>query len=186
MLAALKSIEGLDAEIIVIDNDSKDGSQDVLKEKFGENIILVENHDNPGYAKANNQGIAMAKGRYVLLLNPDTVVGEDTFRICVDFMDQNPQAGALGVKMIDGEGIFLPESKRALPTPWVSFYKIFGLASLFPNNKTFGKYHLSFLDKNENHEVEILSGAYMLMRKSLLDEIGYLDESFFMYGEDID
>lgn len=174
------------AEIIVVDNDSKDGSQEYLKQKFGDQIILVENTDNPGYAKANNQGITMAKGRYVLLLNPDTVVAEDTFRLCVDFMDAHPTAGALGVKMIDGEGVFLPESKRALPTPWVSFYKIFGLASLFPKSKTFGKYHLSYLDQNKNHEVEILSGAYMFMRKSLLDEIGYLDESFFMYGEDID
>lgn len=181
-----KAIEAISAEIIVVDNNSSDGSQEMLKEKFGEQIILIENTDNPGFSKANNQGIRIAKGRYVLLLNPDTLVGEETFTKCLTFMDAHPKAGALGIKMIDGRGDFLPESKRALPTPKVSFYKIFGLASLFPNSKRFGKYHLSYLDKEANHEIEILSGAYMWMRKSALDEIGYLDETFFMYGEDID
>ena len=100
-------------------------------------------------------------------------------------MDKHPEGGALGVKMIDGQGKFLPESKRALPTPWVSFYKIFGLSSLFPRHKKFAKYHLGYLENDENHEIEILSGAFMWMRKSALDKIGYLDESFFMYGEDI-
>ena len=172
--------------MIVVDNNSVDGSQQMLKERFGEEIILIENRDNPGFSKANNQGIAIAKGKYVLLLNPDTIVEETTFEKCIEFMDTHPKAGGLGVKMIDGQGKFLPESKRALPTPWVSFYKIFGLARLFPKSKRFGKYHLTYLDKDQNHEIEILSGAFMWMRKDLLDQIGYLDETFFMYGEDID
>lgn len=176
----------MEAEVIVVDNNSVDGSQQMLREKFQDQITLIENTDNPGFSKANNQGIRIAKGRYVLLLNPDTIVEATTFSKCLEFMDARPKAGALGVKMIDGQGIFLPESKRALPTPWVSFYRIFGLAALFPRSKRFGKYHLTYLDPQETHEVEILSGAFMWMRKSALDEIGYLDETFFMYGEDID
>ncbi len=120
------------------------------------------------------------------MLNPDTIVEEDTFSRVVDFMDEHEDAGGLGVKMVDGKGNFLPESKRGLPTPTVAFYKIFGLSKLFPKSKIFGKYHLGYLDKEEIHEVEILSGAFMLLRKSVLDKIGYLDETFFMYGEDID
>lgn len=122
----------------------------------------------------------------MLLLNPDTVVQEDTFEKTLDFMETHPNAGGLGIKMLDGKGNFLPESKRGLPTPAVAFYKIFGLAKLFPGSKKFGQYHLTFLDKNKNHEVDILSGAFMLMRKEALDKVGLLDETFFMYGEDID
>ncbi|MEL6253421.1 MAG: glycosyltransferase [Bacteroidota bacterium] len=184
--SVLKASSKLSVEIFVVDNNSVDGSQQMLKEKFDDQITLIENTDNPGFSKANNQAIKRAKGEYVLLLNPDTIVEEETFLKCKDFMDQHPEGGALGVKMIDGQGKFLPESKRALPTPWVSFYKIFGLSSLFPRHKKFAKYHLGYLDKDENHEIEILSGAFMWMRKSALDKIGYLDESFFMYGEDID
>ncbi|MEO1803162.1 MAG: glycosyltransferase [Bacteroidota bacterium] len=180
-----RAIVDIQAEIIVVDNNSQDGSQQMVREKF-DDVILIDNQDNPGFSKANNQGIDIAKGRYLLLLNPDTVVAEDTFTRCIDFMDQHLDAGALGIKMIDGYGKFLPESKRALPTPWVSFYKIFGLSALFPKSKRFGKYHLTFLDKEENHEIEILSGAFMWMRTSLIREIGGLDETFFMYGEDID
>jgi O-antigen biosynthesis protein len=184
--AVQRATAGMRAEIIVVDNASTDGSQAFLRKHFEEEVILIENRDNPGFSRANNQGIGKARGRYVLLLNPDTVVGEDTFTRCLAFMDQRPKAGALGVKMIDGQGKFLPESKRALPTPWVSFYKIFGLAALFPRSKRFGRYHLSFLAPEETHQVEILSGAFMWMRRSVLEEIGYLDEDFFMYGEDID
>jgi GT2 family glycosyltransferase/lipopolysaccharide/colanic/teichoic acid biosynthesis glycosyltransferase len=135
---------------------------------------------------ANNQAIKQAIGKYVLLLNPDTVVEEDCFRRCIDFMDTHIDAGALGVKMIDGKGKFLPESKRSLPTPKVAFYKMFGFASVFPKSKTFGKYHLGFLSNDEVHEVEVLSGAFMFIRKATLDKIGLLDEDYFMYGEDID
>ena len=120
------------------------------------------------------------------MLNPDTVVEEDTFEKCIEFMDQHPEAGGLGVKMLDGNGHFLPESKRGFPTPWVAFYKIFGLAALFPHSERFGRYHLGNLPNNEISEIDILSGAFMFLRKSVLDQIGLLDEDFFMYGEDID
>lgn len=186
LLSVLRAAEGMEAEVIVVDNQSKDGSVEMLSQEFGGQLKLIANADNPGFSKANNQGIAISKGKYVLLLNPDTLVPEDCFRLCWDFMEAHPDAGGLGIKMLDGQGVFLPESKRALPTPWVSFYKIFGLSALFPQSPRFAKYHLTYLDKNQNQEVEILSGAFMLMRKEVLDQIGYLDETFFMYGEDID
>jgi len=168
-----------------VDNNSIDGSVEMVKEKFP-NVVLIENKDNAGFSKANNQAIKLAQGKHVLLLNPDTVVEEDTFLKIIDFMNKHPEAGGLGVKMIDGKGVFLPESKRGLPTPAVAFYKIFGLSKLFPKSKKFGKYHLSYLNKDEVHEVEILSGAFMWMRKEAIDKVGMLDEAFFMYGEDID
>lgn len=175
----------MQAEVFVVDNNSVDGSCAMVHEKFPQ-TILIENKDNPGFSKANNQGIKLSKGEYVLLLNPDTLVEEDTFTSTVNFMDAHSDAGGLGVYMIDGKGNFLPESKRGLPSPSVAFYKIFGLSALFPKSKLFGRYHLGFLDKNQIHEVDVLSGAFMLMRKSVLDKVGLLDETFFMYGEDID
>lgn len=168
-----------------MDNNSVDGSISLIKDKFPQ-VNLIANLSNTGFAVANNQGIKIAKGKYILLLNPDTVVQEDTFEKTIAFMEAHPDAGGLGIKMLDGKGNFLPESKRGLPTPAVAFYKIFGLAKLFPGSKKFGQYHLTFLDKNENHQVDILSGAFMLMRKEALDKVGLLDETFFMYGEDID
>lgn len=180
-----KAVTGIEAEVIVVDNNSSDSSVDLVREKFPE-VILIANKENTGFSKANNQGIAVSTGEYVLLLNPDTVVEEDTFKQCLAFMDAHPDAGALGVKMVDGKGHFLPESKRSLPTPAVSFYKIFGLASLFPRSKRFGRYHLGYLDDDQTHEIEVLAGAFMFMRRETLDKIGWLDETFFMYGEDID
>jgi len=180
-----RAIKNIDAEVIVVDNNSVDGSCAMVREKFPW-VHLIANQDNVGFSKANNQAIRIAKGEYILLLNPDTVVQEDTFTKCIEFMDQHPDGGALGVKMIDGKGRFLPESKRALPTPWVAFYKIFGLSRLFPKSKTFGRYHLTYLHPDQIHEVEVLSGAFMFIRRKVLDEIGLLDETFFMYGEDID
>lgn len=176
----------MEGEVIVVDNASSDGSVEMLRERFGDRITLMANEDNPGFAKANNQAMKIANGRYFLLLNPDTLVAEDSFSNCVSYMDAHPKVGGMGVYMQDGGGVFLPESKRALPTPWVSFYKIFGLAKLFPKSKRFGLYHLTYLDKAESHNIEILSGAYMWMRKEALDKIGLLDETYFMYGEDID
>jgi len=158
---------------------------EMVQKKFP-SVTIIANKDNRGFAKANNQAIRQANGEYVLLLNPDTVVEEDTFEKAIRFMDNHPEAGGLGVKMIDGSGKFLPESKRGLPTPGVAFYKMSGLAKLFPRSKTFGKYHLSYLDQNKTHEVDVLAGAFMLLRKSVLDKTGLLDETFFMYGEDID
>jgi GT2 family glycosyltransferase len=180
-----KASENIPTEIFVVDNNSVDGSIAMVKQKFPE-VQLIENKKNTGFSFANNQAMRIAKGEYVLLLNPDTVVEEDTFEKVVAFMDAHPNAGGLGVKMLDGKGNFLPESKRGLPTPAVAFYKIFGFSRLFPRSKTFGKYHLGFLDKDKTHEVDILSGAFMLMRKATLDKVGLLDETFFMYGEDID
>ncbi len=180
-----KASHGLDIETFVVDNNSIDGSVNMVREKFPE-VHLIANKDNPGFSKANNQAIRISNGEYVLLLNPDTIVEEDTFKKCINFMDEHPDSGGLGVKMIDGKGKFLPESKRGLPTPDVAFYKIFGLSSLFPRNRKFAKYHLGYLSKDENHEIEVLSGAFMMMRKEALDKVGLLDEDFFMYGEDID
>jgi GT2 family glycosyltransferase len=187
LLSVRRAVErlGQPVEVFVVDNNSADGSVAIVRARFPE-VILIANHDNPGFSKANNQALRLAKGEYQLLLNPDTVVEEDTFRACCEFMDQHPDCGGLGVKMLDGQGKFLPESKRGLPTPAVAFYKMFGLASLLPKSRTFGRYHLGFLDQDQTHEIEVLSGAFMLMRKAALDQVGLLDEDYFMYGEDID
>jgi O-antigen biosynthesis protein len=183
--SVLKASKGIEAEVFVVDNASVDGSCHMVREKFPV-IHLIENKTNAGFSVANNQAIRLSSGEYVLLLNPDTVVEEDTFTKTMDFMDTHPDAGGLGVKMIDGKGKFLPESKRGLPTPWVAFYKIFGLSALFPRSRTFGKYHLTFYSENEIRRVEILCGAFMMLRRKAIDKAGLLDESFFMYGEDID
>ncbi len=183
--SVVRAAEGITCEVFVVDNNSVDGSVQMVHEKFP-SVKLIANKENTGFSKANNQAMRIATGRYILLLNPDTLVEEDTFVKSVAFMDTHPDAGGLGVKMIDGKGRFLPESKRGLPTPGVAFYKIFGLSALFPKSKTFGRYHLGFLDNNKTHKIEILSGAFMLMRKETLDKVGLLDEAFFMYGEDID
>ncbi len=176
---------GLEYEVFVVDNNSVDGSRPMLREKFPE-VRLINNSENVGFSRANNQAIREARGEYILLLNPDTVVEDSTFSRCVSYMDAHPEAGGLGVKMVDGKGHFLPESKRGLPTPAVAFYKIVGLSALFPRSRMFGKYHLGYLDKDQVHEVDVLSGAFMMLRKSALDQVGLLDEDFFMYGEDID
>lgn len=180
-----KAIQTMDAEVFVVDNNSVDRSVEMVAEKFP-CVKLIANKENTGFSVANNQAMRISKGEYILLLNPDTIVEEDTFEKCVAFMDATPDAGGLGVKMVDGKGKFLPESKRSLPTPAVAFYKIFGLSSLFPKSKRFGAYHLGHLPEDETNEADILAGAYMLMRKEALDKVGLLDETFFMYGEDID
>ncbi len=185
LLSVYQALHGVESEIFVVDNASADGSVAMVKSKFP-SVKVIENRENLGFAKANNQALRKASGEYLLLLNPDTVVQENTFNVCLRFMDAHSEAGGLGVKMMDGKGNFLPESKRGLPTPWVSFYKIFGLSALFPRSPRFARYHLGHLDKNKNHEIEILAGAFMLMRKEALEKVGLLDEDYFMYGEDID
>ena len=185
LFSVLKAAQHVSCEVFVVDNNSVDGSVGLLKSKFPQ-ITLIENKVNTGFSVANNQAIKLAKGEYILLLNPDTVVQEDTFLKTIAFMDEHPLAGGLGVKMLDGQGNFAPESKRGLPTPSVAFYKMFGLSKLFPRSKKFGVYHLSYLPENAINEMDVISGAFMLMRKSVLDKIGLLDETFFMYGEDID
>ncbi len=183
--SVLRASKGLDSEIWVVDNASSDGSVAMVRERFPE-IQLIANKENVGFSRANNQAIAQASGKYLLLLNPDTVVEEDTLQKCVQFMDEHPDAGGLGVKMLDGKGNFLKESKRAFPSPGVAFYKAFGLTALFPRSERFARYYLGHLDPNKTHEVEVLAGAFMMLRKKVIDEIGSLDETFFMYGEDID
>ncbi len=180
-----KAATGLDCEIFVVDNNSVDDSLKMVAGKFPE-VKIIANTVNSGFSKANNQAIKMATGDYILLLNPDTIVEDDTFVKVIGFMNSHPDAGGLGVKMVDGKGKFLPESKRGLPTPIVAFYKIFGFSRLFPKSKTFGQYHLTYLDTDKIHEVDILSGAFLLIRKTVIDIIGGLDEDFFMYGEDVD
>ncbi len=185
LLSVQKAAQEVETEIIVIDNKSEDGTVALIQEKFPR-VRLIANTQNTGFATANNQGIAIAEGEYILFLNPDTIVREDTFVKIITFMESTPNAGGLGVKMIDGTGVFLPESKRGFPSPTVAFYKTFGLSSIFPKSKRFNQYHLGYLDPNQNHKVDVLSGAFMLMPRQVLEKIGYWDEAFFMYGEDID
>lgn len=185
LISVYNAVSNIQAEVFVVDNNSVDGSCALIKERF-KDVKLIENKKNYGFSFANNQAIKKAKGEYILLLNPDTVVKEDTFEKCIGFMDKHPNSGGLTVKMIDGKGKFLPESKRALPTPKIAFYKIFGLSKLFPKSKRFAKYHLGHLSNDEIHEIDIMPGAFMMLRKEVLDKTGLLDEDYFMYGEDID
>lgn len=185
LVSVQKAIAGISSEIFVVDNDSTDNSVAMVKARFP-TVKLIANHENMGFAKANNLAIRQAKGEYILLLNPDTIIKEDTLSKTLQFMDEHAEAGGLGVKMIDGNGRFLPESKRGVPTPLVAFYKMTGLSRLFPRSERFNKYHLGHLDPDQTHEVDVLSGAFMLLRKSVLEITGYLDEDYFMYGEDID
>lgn len=172
-------------EVIVVDNGSQDQSQEFIQQFFPQ-VKYIYSAQNLGFSKANNLGLREAQGEYVLFLNPDTIIAEDTLRLCVEYMDQHNEVGGLGVRMIDGTGNFLPESKRGLPTPLTSFFKISGVASLFPKSSYFNRYHLGHLDEFSIHEVEVLSGAFMLVRKNILLQTGGFDEDYFMYGEDID
>lgn len=185
LLSVQRAAKGMAHEIIVVDNHSSDGSQKELPAKFSE-VKFVFNNENAGFAKACNQGITHSTGRYVLFLNPDTRVPEDCFIQCISFFESHAEAGAVGVRMTDGQGRFLKESKRGFPSPAAAFYKLFGLAFLFPRSKIFAKYYLGQLPEKENHPVEILSGAFMMVRSEVLQQTGGFDESFFMYGEDID
>ena len=185
LIAVRAAIKGLDAEIFVVDNHSTDDSVSTLQPKFPE-VIFIENNENLGFAKANNQAIRQCKGDYILLLNPDTVIGESCLQTICRFMDEHPEAGAAGVKMLNALGTFLPESKRSFPTPWVSFCKLFGLSKLFPRSKRFAAYSLPYLNPDKQHQVEVLAGAFMFLRHEVLKKTGLFDETFFMYGEDID
>jgi GT2 family glycosyltransferase len=173
--------EGLAVEVIVVDNASAVDPSLHLAGLYPE-VRFVINGDNLGFAAANNRALRMSSGRYALLLNPDTVVGEGCFRELCAFMDSRPEAGAAGLKMLDARGRFLVESKRGFPTPWASFCKLFGLARIFPRSG----YNLSYLSEDEVHAVDVLAGAFMLIRREALEHAGLLDEAFFMYGEDID
>ncbi len=185
LLSAIEALRGFEGEIFVVDNNSGDGSVEFLKQRFP-GVIFIENHDNVGFGRANNQAIMQAHGKFTLILNPDTIITHKCLSQCVQWLQQHAKCGAIGLHMTDGNGVFLPESKRAFPTPWVSFCKIFGLSALFPHSRLFAKYHLRFLPEFEANKVDILSGAYMFCRTDLLQQIGGFDEDFFMYGEDID
>lgn len=183
VLSVQKALQNLDAEIIVIDNNSQDDSCEMMKQRFP-NVKLIENKENSGFPKGNNIGVSQAQGEYICILNPDTVVAEDTFTKVLTFAKKQKDLGIVGVKLIDGTGNFLPESKRGTPTPFVAFTKITGLYKIFP--KTFGKYYAQHLSANETGKVDILVGAFMLMKRELYGEIGGFDENCFMYSDDID
>ena len=185
LLSVNRASENIDCEVLVVDNNSTDGSWEMVEQEFPQ-IILIKNKVNQGFSSANNQALRQTKGRFVLLLNPDTLVKADTFTKSINFMNSHPDAGAMGVRMINGEGRFLPESKRALPTLKTAFFKSFGFSFLFPESRIFNKYYLPGIDSFETAAAEIISGAFMFMRRSVLCETGLLDEDFFMYGEDID
>jgi GT2 family glycosyltransferase len=172
-------------EIFVVDNNSEDGSVEMIENEFPD-VKLIINKVNSGYSVANNQAIRKSAGRYILLLNPDTIVEKDTFSKCIDFMDNHPDAGAMGIRMINGEGRFLPESKRALPTPATAFFKSFGFSFLFPKSRFFSRYYLPQIDNRQTSLTEVISGAFMFIRREALNKSGLLDEDYFMYGEDID
>jgi GT2 family glycosyltransferase len=173
------------AEIIVVDNCSIDNSIGYLQPKFPA-VQFIANKENLGFARGCNTGLRSAKGEFILFLNPDTFVPEDCFQKCISFLESHADAGALGIKMLDGRGRFLKESKRSIPSPMTSLYKLFGLSILFPRSKVFSKYHLGHLDENQNNEVDVLAGAFMMIKKEVLEKVGSFDEIFFMYGEDVD
>lgn len=180
-----KASQKLNIEVFVVDNASSDDSVAMVQNHFPE-IKLIANSDNVGFAKANNQALRMANGRYVLLLNPDTIVAETTFDEMVHYMDNNLSVGGLGARMVDGAGKFLPESKRGIPTPWSSFYKLSGISKRFPHSPKLAGYYKEWIGQTDIANIEVLAGAVMCMRNSVLKEVGLLDEDFFMYGEDVD
>lgn len=178
------------AEIIVVDNHSVDGSVDYLEQRYPQKLFpmvrFVRSAHNLGFARANNIAIRQSRGEYVLLLNPDTIVGEDALKASVDFMDAHEDAGAVGVRMLGAQGRRAMESRRGLPTPMVSFFKMLGFCNRWPHHRLFGKYYMGYLPWDEPSQIEVVSGAYCMLRRKALDEVGLLDEDFFMYGEDID
>jgi GT2 family glycosyltransferase len=185
LCSVIKAVQNIEAEIFVADNNSSDGSREFLEIKFSA-VKFLWNQSNYGFAKANNEALFLARGKYILFLNPDTIVPEDCFEKCISFFESHPEAGALGVHMIDGSGKFLKESKRSFPSPLTSLYKMSGLTKLFPRSKAFARYYLGDLDENQNHEVDVLAGAFIMTPREIIKKLGGFDESFFMYAEDID
>lgn len=180
-----KASEKIYCEIFVVDNNSSDGSVEMVRQDFP-TVNLIHNKVNSGFSVATNQAIKKAKGQFILLLNPDTIVEPDTFFRCIGFMKNHPDAGALGVRMVDGDGRFLPESKRGLPTPGTALFKTFGFSFLFSGSRYFNRYYLSHIDSYETSRAEVISGAFMFIKRAALIKAGLPDEDFFMYGEDID
>lgn len=186
---ALNSIYGNEInykyEVFVVDNISPDGSADMVRKEFPQ-VKLISNEDNVGYARANNQAIRDAKGEYILLLNPDTVVLPGSLDKLVDYLKQHRDVGALGPKIVLPDGSLDKACKRGFPTPLNSLFKTVGLDKFFPKSKLFGGYNLTYLDEDEVHLVDSLVGACMLVPREVIERVGMLDEQFFMYGEDID
>ena len=185
LLSLIKACNNVEAEIFVVDNNSTDGSKTFFNGKFP-SVKFIWNDENIGFAKANNQVVQQCGGEYILFLNPDTIVPEDCFEKCLMFIQWQQKPGAVGIRLIDGSGNFLKESKRAFPSPLTSLFKLFGLTALFPHSKTFARYYLGNLDEYKNHEVDVLVGAFMMIPKNVLQTVGSFDEKFFMYGEDVD
>jgi len=180
-----KAIEGLHCEVIVVDNASETDIVNKVQTSYPF-VNTIANNENVGFSKANNMGLKRAKGRLALLLNPDVIVAEDTFHKVLNYYKSNPDIGGLGIRMLNGEGYFLKESKRGLPTPLTSFYKILGLCRWFPRSKTFAQYYHGNLDESQDHQVDVLSGAFLVQKRDSKDNFELLDENYFMYGEDID
>ncbi|MEO7444953.1 MAG: glycosyltransferase family 2 protein [Ferruginibacter sp.] len=185
LLSVLKACDNIEAEIIVVDNNSTDGSKAFFSGKFP-SVKFCWNPGNKGFAAANNQGMKMAEGEYILLLNPDTIIPEKSLERCLSFAKKQKDFGALGVHMIDGSGYFLPESKRAFPGVKASFFKMTGMAGMFPRSSYFAEYYAAALPENQTGETDVLAGAFLMMHKNAIELTGGLDEDFFMYGEDID
>ena len=177
LVSVFRATKDIDTEVFVVDNNSEDNTVEFLHERFGNRIHLIDSNHNLGFARANNKAIRQSTGEYVLLLNPDTVVGENAVKAVLDFMDEHPKAGGAGVKMFNGDGTVAPESRRGLPTPWVSLMKMCGFSR---------RYYMSDLSWDEPGQIEVISGAFFMVRKTVLEEVGLLDKDFFMYGEDID
>lgn len=185
ILSLQKALKNIDSEVIVVDNDSQDGSVDYIRSLYPE-VLVIANYCNLGFSKANNIAISRAKGEYVLLLNPDTFVAEDTIANVLSFMDSHPAAGGAGVMMYNADGILAMESRRGLPSPMTAFYKMVGLCKRYPTSRRFGKYYMGYLPWDSPQQIEVISGAFMMLRHKAIDEVGMLDEDYFMYGEDID
>ncbi len=180
-----RALDGIDGEVWVVDNHSRDGSADSIRQEFPAAQVIAS-QENLGFARGNNLALRQCEGRYVLLLNPDTLVGEDVLRECVQWMDEHPQCGGVGVRMLHSDGTDAPESRRGVPTPMTSFYKITGLCKCFPRHRRIGRYYMGWLPWDEPAQIEIMSGAFAMLRRKALEQVGLLDEDFFMYGEDID
>ena len=180
-----KASSNISKEIIVIDNASDDGSVEVIKEKFP-SIKLIENKINVGFGRANNQGLEIAKGKFILFINPDCIVSEDTFDKMVSFFDSHPECGLAGCKILNSDGTLQLACRRSFPGPWTSFTKVTGLSNLFSKSRIFARYNLTFLDENKTYEVDAVSGSFMMVRKEVYEKVGGFDEQFFMYGEDLD
>lgn len=180
-----KAVKKIPYEIIVVDNASDDGSVDLIKKKYSK-VKLIANKTNVGFGSANNQAMKIAKGKYFLLINPDTIVREDTFSKMLEFFQNTSNAGIAGCKVLNANGSLQLACRRSFPGPWTSFTKVMGLSKLFPNSKLFARYNLTYLNPNRTYEVDAVSGAFMMIRKEIYDKIGGFDENFFMYGEDLD